>query len=361
MSRSQILHELSETLDRAKEKLDALEPESKEIYVFGAGNTARLYRNGFATENIHPKAYLDNDPNKQGNKFDGVSIVSPTAVADKDRALVLICSPQPNVNAAVSKQLDELGLKHINVEDYFFARHRTEVMQCAELFDDDESASTFAKMIALRMNPGFVSSPPFVKDQYFALPPFMSFNEHDVFVDCGAYVGDTLERYLFDHAGIFDKIFCFEPDAKNFKALTARRRRLNEEWALDDGKINLINAGVGRESATLFVHETQYGGSQTTLSEEGEYAVKVIALDEYFADQRITFLKADIESYELDMLKGAERIIRRDRPKLAICIYHNASDMFRVPLRLDSLGLGYKFAVRQHSYGIGETVLYAWQ
>ena len=40
MSREEVLKELRSTLDGAKAWLDALEPESKKIYVFGAGNTA---------------------------------------------------------------------------------------------------------------------------------------------------------------------------------------------------------------------------------------------------------------------------------------------------------------------------------
>ena len=86
----------------------------------------------------------------------------------------------------------------------------------------------------------------------------------------------------------------------------------------------------------------------------------VYALDDYFKDKSVTFIKADIESYELDMLIGAEKIIRRDRPKLAIAIYHNASDMYQILLWLHSLGMGYKFAVRHHTPDLYDTILYAY-
>ena len=60
------------------------------------------------------------------------------------------------------------------------------------------------------------------------------------------------------------------------------------------------------------------------------------------------------------MLQGAEKIIRRDLPKMAICIYHNASDMYRILLWLAALDLGYKFSIRHHTPMNSDTVLYAY-
>ncbi len=48
-------------------------------------------------------------------------------------------------------------------------------------------------------------------------------------------------------------------------------------------------------------------------------------LSEYFNqrnDERITLINADIEGFEMDMLKELEKIIKRDRPVLAISVYH---------------------------------------
>ena len=182
-----------------------------------------------------------------------------------------------------------------------------------------------------------------------------------MFVDCGAYVGDTVEQYIWHHEGIVGKIYAFEPNARNIKALNARFRRLNEEWAFDDGKLNIVDSGVGRKTEMQYFAYKTFGSLVVGSSDASVETVKVFALDDYFGEQRISFLKSDVESFDYEMLRGAERIICRDRPKLAICIYHNAFDMFRTQLWLDGLGLGYKFAVRHHSVNIAETVLYAWQ
>lgn len=60
------------------------------------------------------------------------------------------------------------------------------------------------------------------------------------------------------------------------------------------------------------------------------------------------------------MLLGAEKGIKKYKPKLAVCIYHNAVDFYFIPLLIHSFVPEYKFAVRHHSYELDETVLYVW-
>ncbi|MGN0914862.1 MAG: FkbM family methyltransferase, partial [Succinivibrio sp.] len=77
-------------------------------------------------------------------------------------------------------------------------------------------------------------------------------------------------------------------------------------------------------------------------------------------DYKPTLIKMDIEGAELDSLKGASDIIRKYKPKLAICIYHMPLDFYEIPVFLKSLVPEYRFKVRQHEPGFCETVLYAY-
>ena len=67
----------------------------------------------------------------------------------------------------------------------------------------------------------------------------------------------------------------------------------------------------------------------------------------------------DVEGAELESLKGAQKVIQRDKPKLAICIYHKPEDMVEIPLYIKELIPEYKLYIRHHSNYIFETVLYA--
>ena len=66
-----------------------------------------------------------------------------------------------------------------------------------------------------------------------------------------------------------------------------------------------------------------------------------------------------IEGAELEALKGAKETIQRDKPKLAVCIYHRPEDMVEIPLYIKQLVPDYKLYIRHHSNTAGETVLYA--
>ena len=58
-------------------------------------------------------------------------------------------------------------------------------------------------------------------------------------------------------------------------------------------------------------------------------------------------------------MRGAEKIIRTYRPKLAICIYHSISDMVEVPKMILELNPDYKLYIRHYSDALVETVCYA--
>lgn len=288
-------------------------------------------------------------------------VLAPDSLRGRKDVLVLICSAQLNVQKAVSTQLENLGIDSLTVDEYVFAKRKEEILKCAELLADEESVETYTEIIESRLM-GRLPSKKFIRgDQYFTLPEFRIVSEKEVFVDCGAFVGDSIERYIWTHDGTFGKIVAFEPDAISYRAMESRVERLNKEWAFPVGKIQMVAAGTGNKTIDGTI---EHKGLSSIISEQqnlnGE-SIKIYALDDFFSDSRINFLKADIESFELDMLKGAEKIIRRDLPKIAVCIYHNASDMYQILLWLNNLDLGYKFSIRHPGSLFIETVLYAYQ
>lgn len=72
------------------------------------------------------------------------------------------------------------------------------------------------------------------------------------------------------------------------------------------------------------------------------------------------FIKMDIEGAELEALKGSKRIISEYTPYLAICIYHNVTHFWEIPLLIKEYSANYDFYVGHHSdFDVNETVLYA--
>lgn len=87
--------------------------------------------------------------------------------------------------------------------------------------------------------------------------------------------------------------------------------------------------------------------------------INVDTLDDICAGKAVSFIKMDIEGAELPSLRGAEKVIEKYHPKLAICIYHSDSDMLEIPEYIMGKYPSYSLYVRHHSQCSAETVLYA--
>jgi len=349
------------------------------VVVFGAGNTSLLYQKCFEHEGIRPVYYIDNSEAKLGTVFQGVSVISVEKLVSLQKTfskpvLVLICSAQITVCNQIQLQQQKYGLTYITVDAFVFKKNADKIKTVCDLLADDLSRDVYIQLIKSRINNSPVPETLVSNEQYFSLPQFLERSEKEVFVDLGAYVGDSIEQYINKKSGVFGKIYAFEPDTINFSALQHRSARLKNEWALSEQKLILVNRGVGAKTELKYLSPTPHHlinnaenitgsarlGATFASDRTDGMEVMVYALDDYFKEQKVSFIKADIESYELDMLHGAESVIKRDRPLLAVCIYHNASDMFTIPLFIKELCGDYKIKIRHHTYDFADTVLYVY-
>ncbi len=191
--------------------------------------------------------------------------------------------------------------------------------------------------------------------QYFDL---FTAREHEVFVDCGCYDGSTAFRFAAwcAEGGVtYDRIWSFEPDKNSFikckKILGALDKCELYPYGISNkaGKVGFC--ANGNENAHIIKAEV----SEDALSEY----IEVIQLDEFLKGERITFVKMDIEGAEYDALKGVAQIIKEQKPKLAISIYHTPNDIIKIPELLLELRPDYKFYIRHYSLLPNEIILYA--
>lgn len=88
-------------------------------------------------------------------------------------------------------------------------------------------------------------------------------------------------------------------------------------------------------------------------------SISLVKIDDVQECNDATFIKMDIEGSELQALQGAEKTIVKNKPKLAISIYHSNEDMLRIAEYIHELVPEYKIYMRAHNMGIAENVLYA--
>ena len=193
----------------------------------------------------------------------------------------------------------------------------------------------------------------FDSDQYFPEDIIKLNNNNEVFIDAGAYNGDTVLKFIDKAGGHYKAIYAFEPDAISYKKLSdvIKNNRLENVF--------IFKKGVWKENTVLKFYADPYKGERSLFSENGNIAIEVEEIDNILQENFATFIKMDIEGSELAALQGAEQTIKHLKPKLAICMYHKPEDLITIPHFLKNLVPEYKFFLRNHLHIAQELVLYA--
>ena len=170
-------------------------------------------------------------------------------------------------------------------------------------------------------------------------------------MDCGAYDGDTLAVFAEQTGGHFRRYIALEPEPANLAKLestVAGNVVLRERVTVHPFAVG------GRREELRF----SSAGDGSGVSADGELIVQAVALDELLADETPTFIKMDIEGFELEALAGASSCIRRCRPKLAICVYHRPDHLWRIPLAIHELLPDSRMTLRSYLQDGFDTVCY---
>lgn len=184
--------------------------------------------------------------------------------------------------------------------------------------------------------------------QYFDV---FKFTENEIIADVGCYDCDSMFKYFQYGNKKYEHIYSFEPEREQFENC--------QKIIADSGLSNWDISNYGAYDVNTEVNFSN-GGSGSSIVSKGEYTINVIRLDDYFENRKIpTFIKMDIEGAELKALQGAAKIIRKHKPKLAICVYHKPEDIITIPSYLLELNPNYQFYLRHYTNRLNETVLYA--
>lgn len=163
----------------------------------------------------------------------------------------------------------------------------------------------------------------------------------DIAFDCGCYDGAVAR----DLVSLGAQVYAFEIDSNNM---------LKCRMAAEKYGFILENMGIWSAAKEMsFNHDD----TASAITDNGEDVVECIDIDTYMLHNNITrldYLKMDIEGAELEGLKGARSAIARFKPKMAISIYHKASDMWELPAYIKSIRPDYEFEWRHYPVNIAD-------
>ena len=158
-----------------------------------------------------------------------------------------------------------------------------------------------------------------------------------VFYQCGAFCGaSAIAMSQFNPA----KIYAFEPSVGNQMFLRANVTRAG----IKNLEMYQIAIGDRPGQLTLTADRDQNGKPCQTKAP----LVPLDLFEEKKSVQgRVSWIQADVGGAGLRVVKGAEKIIKRDKPLLTIGIYHHPEEFFELAPLLHEWVPEYKFLVRR--------------
>lgn len=337
-----------------------------DLYLYECGIHVDSYLSFFADQNINVKGIIEPGKrwrNKQSHN--GTPYLIDTELNDNisnpENAFVIICSDTfYNVDQIrILNVLIKAGINKIYIlsesdktqvtatstpserENFWYYKENIRQLETTyDLLYDEQSRLIMEEYISVFCNQKkYKLSQSDTRNKYFyggvtidERENIYTHLDNEVWINCGANVGDTV--FLYFDAGLkAKKVYAFEGDSENYKALKSGIALLPEQY-------------------------------KSIVKPVRKY-IDITTDFEKYIDEPVTLINADIQGNELVMLQGLKNIIVNDRPVISICVYHRASDLVEIPYFLSHCADNYKYVLRKYaanalsSTDAWELVLYA--
>lgn len=339
---------------------------NQNFYIFGYGSFARDCYEAFLKENINPKGFLVSNINKENQQNE---IIFSLNEIDLSNAVVLIGifnreHPYKDIAESLEakgcKQIlmpwdiygflkTHLGFRYWLEEPNFYIKNIENINSGMKMLEDEESRIIFENIIRFRS--GLLNDYSLFRSeefQYFNKFTSNIKNKNEfVFVDGGAYDGDSYFDCIRNQN--ISEAYLFEPDPNNFKLLI-------ENCSSIESKPFLVPLGLSNCYDTFTFSSVGEAGH---IDKNGDMSISTCAIDEFFGDKQVDFIKLDIEGNEKNALLGARDIINKNLPIICLSAYHRPEDIWELADVIDSISNNYRFYLRQHYYNSFDVVLYA--
>jgi len=189
-------------------------------------------------------------------------------------------------------------------------------------------------------------------DWHFYEIPETRVSPGDVVLDCGAAEG----LFSLRVAQRASRVIAFEP-------LPLFHSSLQQTFA-QVSNVTIVPCALGSHERDAYINGTSLYGHVVEYA--GGTPIKIISIDRWVesAASRVDFIKGDLESSEVEVLRGAAETIRRFAPKIALTVYHPGNDWREILGLVRSLVPNYAYRLKGLSFNENKArpvMIHLWQ
>lgn len=358
-------------LDIKKNLADELKQQKLPLVMWGAGEIAEevdfyLKKNDIDLADV----FVDDEYYCETILFNGKRVLSSSMLGEKYTKVnvILGCSNYEKI-----KCLEQLAF--VNKVFYLFSYsyriyERTDLSEIisnidefekvGNLFEDDLSYQSYLAFLKTRIsgNNTYIFN-LFKKETNYFHNDIFKINSKEVFMDIGAYDGDTIRLFLKENNGFYQHIYALEPNETSRKMLRVyvegyKLQNVTMSGAIPwnkKGKLQFVENDNGELSSLVFNENSKIDGEISSINAE--------PLDEMFAyKEAITLLKINYLEGTKEALQGAKNILQVHRPKLAISVGFDCKNIREIPILIKDINPDYKLYLRYNRGTISTLTCY---
>ncbi len=365
-----------EELIKSENGFFTYEYNQKPVVIYGAGQMGLESSVYLRKAGIKIECFIDKNPKIEGMLINGIPVINPEKLTCWQKincifAIAVIKFPYNDIKEYLlnlgCKDVCYIGhvlenvYKHASIANVWYfnniKKNEIEMMR----YSLDKLADDNSKMIFLQLLNWILYGEEKLCDtntdtpdnKYFPKVVMDILNETEIFVDCGAYTGNSIERIEKFTRGNYSEIHSFEPEESNYKALLE-----SVEINPNKTKIKTYPFGLGSEDNKRNFTVGMGLTSRFTDKEEG-VLVQMHKLDTVMIDKKYSFLRIYGLGIGWEIIVGGIKTIKMYRPIIAINIHHSREDFVKIPYILSNELIDYSIYLRSHGYCGSEAVIYA--
>ncbi len=328
----------------------ALKNSNKPVVLYGMGDGADKVLAAFERFNIEASGVMASDDFVRGQSFRGFRVKKLSEI-EKELGDFVIALCFASQLPEVMETIRLVSARHKTLvpsvpvfgsnlfDDDFIAKYSDSISQARELLADEQSRLVYDNVIRFYYTGELELLEKITTDKNEAFANILKLGSNELYVDLGAYNGDTIDEFLAQSGGSYRKIVALEPNGKNYEKLKLHCAGME--------RVELWQLGAWSKNTTLSFNNK--AGRNSAICENG-VKTPVAAVDAILCGAAASYVKADVEGADYETILGMKNTLKSFKPKLNFSAYHRFEDIFRLPLLIKSINPEYKIYIRHHPY-----------